>query len=70
MPDLPQSSADNLEDAEIRYALTLSKESQQQVRGRACAHVTFQPAMNLSCLSTLTFKKNYAEHAKTQIWII
>lgn len=48
MPDLPQSSADNLEDAEVCYAITLSKESQQKVRGRVCAHMTLQPAVNLS----------------------
>lgn len=48
MPDLPQNSADNLEDAEIRYAITLSKEMQQKVRGRVCAHMTVQPATGLS----------------------
>lgn len=35
MPDLPQNSVDNLEDAEIRYAITLSKETQQKVRAEA-----------------------------------
>ncbi|XP_035528503.1 epsin-1 isoform X3 [Morone saxatilis] len=30
MPDLPQTSKDPLEDAEIRYAITLSKEMQQK----------------------------------------
>lgn len=48
MPDLPQNSSENLEDAEVRYAITLSKEMQHKVRGRVCAHMTFQPAMNLS----------------------
>lgn len=48
MPDLPQTSMDTLEDAEVRYAITLSKEMQQKVRGRVRAHVTFQPAINLS----------------------
>lgn len=48
MPDLPQTSADPLEDAEIRYAITLSKEMQQKVRGRVCAQITFQPVISLS----------------------
>lgn len=37
MPDLPQTVKDPLEDAEFCYAITLSKEAQQKVRGRECA---------------------------------
>ena len=32
-PDLPQTSTAPLEDAELRYALTLSKDMLQKVRG-------------------------------------
>lgn len=46
MPDLPQTSKDPLEDAELRYAITLSKEMQQKVRGRECAQLTGRPVIN------------------------
>lgn len=45
MPDLPQTNADPLEDAEIRYAITLSKEIQEKVRGRECVQMTVQPVI-------------------------
>lgn len=41
MPDRPQNGKDPLEDAEIRYAITLSKEMQQKVRGTVYAQMTF-----------------------------
>lgn len=54
-PDLPQTSTDPLEDAELRYAITLSKEIQQKVRGRGCAQLTGQPVISYLSFYQLEF---------------
>lgn len=51
MPDLPQKGSDALEDAEIRYALTLSKETQQKVRGQSVCLDHFPDSPQSVCLS-------------------
>lgn len=51
MPDLPQKGSGALEDAEIRYALTLSKEIQQKVRGQSVCLDHFPASPQSVCLS-------------------
>lgn len=57
MPDLPQTNADPLEDAEIRYAITLSKEIQEKVRGRECVQMTVQPVITYPSFCQLELLK-------------
>lgn len=51
MPDLPQKGSGALEDADIRYALTLSKEIQQKVRGQSVCLDHFPASPQFVCLS-------------------
>lgn len=52
MPDLPQKGSGALEDAEIHYALTLSKETQQKVRGQSVCLDHFPTSPQSVCLSS------------------
>ncbi len=57
MPELSQTGKDALEDAEIRYAMTLSKEIQEKVRGRECAQMTGEPVINYLSFCQLEYLK-------------